>query len=573
MDKNERYAQLGKEICILKIWLEQISAKHSNTNKSSNIFSNIRECNRGKQILSETNGEASVAIYDVFDRLAASQEIIRQNEQMLMAEKNRLKALGDNFPNGCLFRCQIDATQLKLSDSKQAWLDHLTFTYASAAWEKLTNVPFALAMSDTCVPFMKIHPDDLTAFRSTLFKSLLECSDLNEDIRYYRTDIDIRWFQISLSPRIENGSVVCDGFILDITGRKQAEEELAVYRRELEHLVAKRTEELGAVNEELQAANEELFSINEELRRNNDCLQHEITVRKEVMQKLEEGEQRFRNFIEQSFEGIMILDKEGRVIEWNHSLERISGIPCHEALGKYEWDLLKTLLTGDDLKPEALSRLYHSRKEYLEGGSLREPVVEELILHLPNGQMRYVRVSIFPISIGGTCFFGRILRDNTGKMLVDIELKKYRTQLEEMVEVKTRELTRAKEKAEESDKLKSAFLANMSHEIRTPLSGIVSFINILNSGDLTPEIWQESIAIVNNCSSQLVQLFDDIIDVAKIEARQLEIHPVPIRVNELMNELLTFFKTHLQTTHKKRIALILDTSNLIDSCVILSSRL
>ncbi len=125
----------------------------------------------------------------------------------------------------------------------------------------------------------------------------------------------------------------------------------------------------------------------------------------------------------------------------------------------------------------------------------------------------------------------------------------------------------AKEKAEEADMLKSMFLANMSHEIRTPLNGIIGFLNLLASDSLPPKRQQEYITLINNSGAQLVKLIDDIIDVAKIEAKQMSICPVPFHINELLAELQTFFETYLKINQKDRVTLILDDSQAIDSCV------
>jgi len=148
------------------------------------------------------------------------------------------------------------------------------------------------------------------------------------------------------------------------------------------------------------------------------------------------------------------------------------------------------------------------------------------------------------------------------------QLAKYHAKLEQVVEQRTRELYLAKEKAEESDKLKSAFLANMSHEIRTPLNGIVGFVQFINSDNLTPNRRQQYVKIINNSSSQLARIIDDIIDVSKIEAKQMTFTPFPVNLNELMNELLVFFKNDLQSHNKERVSLILDDSEFIDDCVI-----
>ena len=130
------------------------------------------------------------------------------------------------------------------------------------------------------------------------------------------------------------------------------------------------------------------------------------------------------------------------------------------------------------------------------------------------------------------------------------------------------ELVKAKEKAEESDKLKSAFLANMSHEIRTPLNAIVGFLNIITSENLSHDRKRNYFNIINNSAEQLVKLIDDIVDVAKIEAKQLNIFPAPTNINQLMNEMLITFETYMQAKKKSHIMLVLDDSGFVGNCII-----
>lgn len=98
------------------------------------------------------------------------------------------------------------------------------------------------------------------------------------------------------------------------------------------------------------------------------------------------------------------------------------------------------------------------------------------------------------------------------------------------------ELIKAKEKAEESDKLKSAFLANMSHEIRTPMNGILGFAQLLSMPGISKEEQAEYIAAINSNGKLLLSLINDIIDISRIEAGQLTICPEAIEIRSLANE-------------------------------------
>lgn len=102
------------------------------------------------------------------------------------------------------------------------------------------------------------------------------------------------------------------------------------------------------------------------------------------------------------------------------------------------------------------------------------------------------------------------------------------------------ELVKAKEKAEESDKLKSAFLANMSHEIRTPMNGIVGFANLLREAEDEKEL-DEFIDIIIKNGEHLLNLINDIIDLSKIEAGILKIQKSEFDLNTLTKEIYDMF--------------------------------
>lgn len=108
------------------------------------------------------------------------------------------------------------------------------------------------------------------------------------------------------------------------------------------------------------------------------------------------------------------------------------------------------------------------------------------------------------------------------------------------------ELQKAKIKAEESDKLKSAFLANMSHEIRTPMNGILGFTKLLKEGNLDVQEQKNYIEIIEKSGNRLLGIINDIVDISKIEAGQMKVSHSRTNVDEQMKYIQTFFGPETQ---------------------------
>lgn len=115
------------------------------------------------------------------------------------------------------------------------------------------------------------------------------------------------------------------------------------------------------------------------------------------------------------------------------------------------------------------------------------------------------------------------------------------------------ELLSAKDRAEESSKLKSAFLANMSHEIRTPLNAIIGFSNILASAEEEQEK-QEYINIIESNNTLLLQLISDILDLSKIEAGTLEFCYSNVDLNDILAEIESVTRYRIEANGVKLIA-------------------
>lgn len=108
------------------------------------------------------------------------------------------------------------------------------------------------------------------------------------------------------------------------------------------------------------------------------------------------------------------------------------------------------------------------------------------------------------------------------------------------------DLIKAKEKAEESDLLKSAFLANMSHEIRTPMNGIMGFAELLKQPNLSGFEQKKYIAVIEKSGNRMLKIINDIIDISKIEAGQMELSIIETNINEQMAFVYNFFKPEME---------------------------
>jgi signal transduction histidine kinase/ligand-binding sensor domain-containing protein/CheY-like chemotaxis protein len=122
------------------------------------------------------------------------------------------------------------------------------------------------------------------------------------------------------------------------------------------------------------------------------------------------------------------------------------------------------------------------------------------------------------------------------------ELVHHRNNLEDLVSNRTKELLIAKEKAEESDRLKTAFLANMSHEVRTPLNAICGFTALLSDNSFSQEEKEDFAARINSSTDSLLVLINDIIDLSLIESKQYKITTTPFNATEHLKEVFSSFK-------------------------------
>ncbi|MCF8230327.1 MAG: response regulator [Bacteroidales bacterium] len=157
----------------------------------------------------------------------------------------------------------------------------------------------------------------------------------------------------------------------------------------------------------------------------------------------------------------------------------------------------------------------------------------------------------------GSTFWGsfniRAIFDNNGEHIHQDGI------IADITEIKNarEEVVRAKEKAEESDRLKTAFLANMSHEIRTPMNAIIGFTDLIASGELEEEEVMEFISHIQKNGETLLQIIGDIIDVAKIESGSIRVNMKTEDVNKFIRQVYEELEEKKAEEGKEGIDLIL----------------
>ncbi len=231
-----------------------------------------------------------------------------------------------------------------------------------------------------------------------------------------------------------------------------------------------------------------------------------------ALEALKEREENYRKLAESSPYGI-IVHAGGEVVYHNKQALVI--------LSEDEGISLDGIRLVDYVHPDYLD-LVVSRMKVLYNGKGDDKPVELKFLNSKKEEI-LLEVASSPITFKGIPSGQVIFRDIAERKRME------------------NDLIRAKEKAEESDRLKTAFLENLSHEIRTPLNGIIGFTSLLKIDDISQEDKLNYIQIVEESGLHLLTIIDDLIEVSRIEANQVELHPEEFNLNNLLDELLTFF--------------------------------
>jgi PAS domain S-box-containing protein len=273
-----------------------------------------------------------------------------------------------------------------------------------------------------------------------------------------------------------------------------------------------------------------LRTIDSEGKKFYQAVIRDITDRKQAENELRTAHQQLLDIIDFIPDATFVIDKNNKVIAWNRALEEMTGIRKQDILGKGDYaysipfygklrPIIIDLIGKDDPETQAL---YDRCKKH--GNNIYGEV---FVPGLYNGKGAYVLVTASPLLDPNGNRYGAIetVRDITEHKKIEADLLRYQEHLEEIVKQRTIELVVAKEQAESADRIKSAFLASMSHELRTPLNSIIGFTGIIQQGLAGPlnEEQTKQLGMVRGSARHLLDLINDILDISKIEAVQLNI--------------------------------------------------
>ena len=230
---------------------------------------------------------------------------------------------------------------------------------------------------------------------------------------------------------------------------------------------------------------------------------------------------------------------EGIYLNTGVGVTQLLGISPEDLTEKCFFEMIEEIIPlSDDIPADLLS----SRSKFINGEIVNYRA--NVKIRLPGGNKRWILDTSVPI-----------IDDETGKVigaagfLYDDNSRKHI--LDKLVETKN--------KADESDRLKTAFLRNISHEIRTPLNAIVGFSTLLDEYPESPEKRKEYIEIISRSSDHLLEIIDDIVEISKIEAKTIRIDREGVDLN---NVLCTVYDQNKHTASEKGVILEYKTTPL-----------
>lgn len=280
----------------------------------------------------------------------------------------------------------------------------------------------------------------------------------------------------------------------------------------------------------------------------------DITLRKRMEQELNRTRARLEVVVENLREGLIITDPVGDFLHWNPAALRMLGFADPEIGRRHQRDFSKYFdVSTVEGQPLALPDWPLARVR-------RGEVLDHFEVRVKRKDTDWTRI----FSYSGACvsldsgdeLAFVTLADVTERREQEQQLRELNAGLEERVDQRTRELRSALQRAESADRLKSAFLATMSHELRTPLNSIIGFTGILLqklAGPLNDEQARQ-MEMVRGSARHLLALINDVLDISKIEAGQLEVAAEPFALAPVLDRLMATMQPQAE---KKGLSLVL----------------
>jgi PAS domain S-box-containing protein len=255
----------------------------------------------------------------------------------------------------------------------------------------------------------------------------------------------------------------------------------------------------------------------------------DITELKKREEELKRSEDLLRNVVDASFDGVIVMNGAGTVLDFSPAAEDVFGWSSKEIIGQK---------MSDFIIPDKYRNAHEAGLEkFLKSGA--GPVLGKRIeiegLH-KDGHEIIVELAIrHTQGAEGPLFLGYV-RDITERKAADVALRE------------------AKEKAEAANEAKAKFLAMMSHEIRTPMNGVLGILSLLRDTDLDPA-QKAYVKTARESGRSLLDLINDILDFSKLEAGRMELEHAPFRLRSLVKSVVDLF---LPTAQNKGLGLFLN---------------
>ena len=256
----------------------------------------------------------------------------------------------------------------------------------------------------------------------------------------------------------------------------------------------------------------------------------DITRRRQTENELRASEEKLRIAQASAALGMWESDLENHVTRWSPEVERMYGLAPGSFGGQQSaWMAL--------VHPDDLPAVLQSVSDHLNSN---EPFNLEFRIIRPDGEVRWIasRGQVHFNEQGQPARIIGVNFDITEKRQLDEELHRYRDQLEQLVDERTRQLAQARDAAEGSNRAKSAFLANMSHEIRTPMNAIIGMSHVLRRKIADPTLL-DRLDKIDDAAHHLLAVINDLLDFSKIDAGKLQLESRPVDPAAIMDNIVS----------------------------------